>query len=198
MTDKVDSLKDILDSSAVELTAGIFDAIQGFPLGTLILSTFKAGVGITDYLLFKRFARFLNPIKGRDKDVKDYLDTLTPKRKEKLVEYLLSLLSKADSDEKARIMGFIFKAAVDQQLGYEMMLILVSIVERSFVSDLRHLPDYVQPSTDFTVASNEFINLGLIDNETGGYWKDQPTVQLNGIGKNLLRILNDEGWFKET
>lgn len=89
----------------------------------------------------------------------------------------------------------IFKAAVKKEIDEMMMLRLVSIVGRSFVPDLKELPKFKEASEDFTIAANEFVNLGLIDNETGGLWKDRPTLELNDVGKTLCGILERGAWF---
>lgn len=194
----IESIRDILNSPAADLTGSILDALQGIPFGGIVVSAYKTGIGIADFLLFKKFASFLNPMKGKENEINDYLGRLSPIKQRKLGEYLLSLLSKSDSEEKARIMGLVFKAAVKKLITHEMMLRLVSIVERSFVADLKSLPIYKMDCEVFTTATNELINLGLIDNEIGGYWKNQPTVHLNEVGKCLLNILSDERWFDEV
>ena len=66
---------------------------------------------------------------------------------------------------------------------------------KTFVSDLKSLPTFKEPSEEFSIAANEFVNLGLINNESGGYWKDRPTLQLNDIGNTLYSILEKENWF---
>lgn len=51
--------------------------------------------------------------------------------------------------------------------------------------------------TEFSIAANEFINLGLINNEVGGGWINESTWHLNKIGLLLCDILEEEGWFKQ-
>lgn len=190
----IKKLNEIVDSPSVELGTTILDSLVSVPLGGIVVATYKVGVGIADYCLFRKFAHFLEPMSGMEREVDDYLGKLSPYEQNKLGEYMLSLLSKAESSEKTQIMGMIFKSAVQKVIDKEMMLRLVSIVGRSFVPDLKELPKYMDASEDFTIAANEFINFGLIDNETGGYWKDRPALELNDIGKTLCRILEQEGW----
>jgi hypothetical protein len=191
----IKSLTTLLDTQEEVLASTLVEALQCVPLGAKVVSAYKVGVGISNYLLFRRFAHFLEPLSGKEDKVNDFLDKMSPAEQEKLGEYLLSLLAKAESTEKARIMGFVFKSAVNKLIDQDLMLRLVSIIERSFVADLKHLPDYLIETDDFTIASNEFINLGLIDNEIGGSWKSQPAIQLNEIGRTLCMILETEGWF---
>lgn len=191
----IDKLNEIIESPSTELGTTILDSLTSVPLGGIVAATYKVGVGIADYYLFRKFAHFLEPMSGMEKEVDDYIAKLSPHDQNKLGEYMLSLLSKAESSEKAQIMGMIFRAAVKREIDDMMMLRLVAIVGRSFVPDLKELPKYKEASEDFTIAANEFVNLGLIDNETGGLWKDRPTLELNDVGKTLCGILERGAWF---
>lgn len=192
----IQTIKQIADSPATELGTTILDSLQTVPLGGIVLATIKVGVGVADYMLFKKFAYFLSPMKEREEDVNVFLEKLSPSQYEKLGDYMLSLLSNAESSDKAKIMGLVFKSAVIGEIDYDMMLRLISIIGRSFIPDLRELRNYIEESQEFSVAANSFINLGLIDNETGGYWKNEPTIALNEVGRALYRILERGGWFE--
>lgn len=81
-----------------------------------------------------------------------------------------------------------------------MFLRLCSIVDRSFVFDLRALPKYEvenKGSDDNPIIVNAFMNLGLIDNEIdNGAWGNRTIIELNEVGQTLHRILNQNGWYK--
>jgi len=193
----IKQLADVVNDPAVELGTTILDSILAVPMGGIFVSIYKLKVGIADYLLCKKFAHFLGPMSEMEDEVDDYLETMEAEEREKLAEYLFSLLSNAESSDKTQLMGFVFKSTVHGEIDQGMMLRLVSIVGRSFVLDLQELPKYLRPNEDVTIATNEFVNLGLIDNEVGGYWKDAPTLELNEVGKTLYRILDKEGWFNQ-
>lgn len=193
----IKKLTEIVESPAVDLGTTIVDSLMTVPMGGILVSVYKVGVGVADYLLCRKFAHFLDPMSGMEEEVDGYLDSMAQDTREKLSEYLFSLLSSAESIEKSRLMGFVFKAAVHKEIDNTMMLRLVSNIGRSFVSDLKELPKYLEANEEFTIATNEFVNLGLIDNETGGYWKNEPTLELNEVGKTLCRILDKEGWFNQ-
>lgn len=55
----------------------------------------------------------------------------------------------------------------------------------------------MEPHEDIDDAANTFINLGLIDNEPGGRWLGSPDIRLNELGKTLLDILQNGGWFDD-
>ena len=189
-------LNEIIDSPETELVKSIADALHTVPFGSIIVSLYKAGVEIANFLLLKKFARFLEPMSGLEDEVDMFLEGLSKVDREKLSEYMLSLLTQTESTEKAQLMGFIFKSAVHGKIDQIMMLRLVSIVGWAFIPDLKELPRYLEETEEFTIASNSFINLGLIDNETGGYWKGEPTVVLNEVGRILFLILDENEWFE--
>jgi len=193
----IKQLTDVVKDPAVELGTTILDSVQAVPMGGIFVSIYKLKVGIADYLLCKKFAHFLDPMSGMEDEVDEYLETIQAEEREKLAEYLFSLLSNAESSEKTQLMGFVFKSTVHGEIDQGMMLRLVSIVGRSFVLDLKELPKYLSPNEEFSIATNELVNLGLIDNETGGYWKGDSSVELNEVGKTLYRILDKEGWFNQ-
>lgn len=118
-----------------------------------------------------------------------------PHFEQKINEYLLNLISNAESEDKAKIMGFIFVSSVLKDIDTNMMLRLCSIVNRAYIYDLQSLPMYINKSDENSIAANNFISLGLIDNFVGGIWKDSPSYELNEIGINLFNILSKNNWF---
>lgn len=188
-------LSKIVESPEVNLATIITDALLDVPMGRFFVSLYKVGINISDYLLCKKFAHFLMPMSGMEDTVDEFLSGMTDDMRKELAEYLFSLLSKAESADKSMLMGFVFKATVLRNIDFDMMLRLVSIIGRAFISDFHELPNYLENNDYVTIAANEFINLGLIDNDTGGYWKDSPAIKLNEVGYKLYEILNNEKWF---
>ena len=94
-------------------------------------------------------------------------------------------------------MGYIYKERVYGRIDDEMFLRLCSIVDRAFVFDLRALPKHIEENTEDSVEANSYINLGLIDNYVGGYWKNVPSYVLNKTGIVLHQILNNNGWYEK-
>ena len=191
----IKALETVINSPTADLLGTLADCLHAVPFGSIAQFALKIGIDIHAYHFMKMFSEFLDPLSGKEDEANAYVNALSKKELERISEYLTSLLANADSSEKARIMGFIFKAAVRKSINEEMMLRLVSIVGRAFVSDLKSLPTFKDPSEEFSIAANEFVNLGLINNDPGGYWRNSPTLQLNGIGATLCTILENEGWF---
>jgi len=194
----IKEFSNVLESSGFELSTTFLDSLTAVPFGAIISGLCKVGIDVSNALLIRKFEQFLNPVSDIQDEVDAFLGELSSDKKDKLGEYMLSLLSSAESTEKARIMGLIFRAAVLKEIDREMMLRLVSIVGRSFVHDLKELPNYLDETEEFSIASNEFINLGLIDNEVGGIWKNAPSVKLNEVGEVLCQILSSSGWFDDS
>lgn len=120
-----------------------------------------------------------------------------PNFEQKINEYLLNLINNAESEEKAKIMGCIYVATVLKDIDSDMMLRLCSIVNRVYINDLYSLPQYVKKNNEGSIAANNFIALGLIDSYVGGFWKDEPSYELNEIGFTLYSILDKNSWFRQ-
>ena len=108
---------------------------------------------------------------------------------------MIHLLSTAEEEDKATIMGSIYKARLMNRINNNEMLSLCSVVTRAFLPDLKRLPDYLEEKTDLSLEAQSFINLGLIDNFVGGVWKDDESCCLNDTGKLLHEILSELDWF---
>lgn len=174
----------------------IMDSLASFPFVGFFIKCGVIGKRYFDFRFIQKIARFLSngqeiPI---DKKVK-FLDSLTPKRRKKIFDYVIHYLFHAEDDEKADIMGFIYRARVLDEIDDEMFLRLCSIVNRSFISDFKALPKYIEENRENSIEAQNFINLGLIDNYIGGVWKDYDSYELNQVGRKLHEILNSVGWF---
>lgn len=95
-------------------------------------------------------------------------------------------------------MGMIYKARILNEIDNDMMLRLCSIVSKSFLPDLKMLPNYKEQNNEDSIEANNFINLGLIDNYVGGFFVNEPSWKLNEIGNQLYEILNQNKWFDEN
>ena len=111
---------------------------------------------------------------------------------------MIHLLSTAEEEDKATIMGSIYKARLMNRIDNDEMLRLCSIVTRAFLPDLKSLPDYLEENKNITLEAQSFINLGLIDNFLGGYWKNDESCSLNDTGRLLYNIMYKSGWFKSV
>lgn len=194
--------KDFVNSGSVidlEVSTDVIETFAEIPYIGSLIKLGRLSNRYQDLHFIRKLAKFLE--KGKDiseKEKENFLNSLTPKRRKILYEHLTHYLLRAEDDAKADIMGYIYKERVLGRIDDEMFLRLCSIVDRAFVFDLRALPEYVEENTEDSVEANNYINLGLIDNFVGGYWKDGPSYMLNEIGQTLHRILDTNEWYKNA
>lgn len=181
----------------LEVSVDILETFAEIPYVGSLIKLGRLANRYQDLHFIRKLAKFLEKEKDiPEKEKVKFLNSLTPKRRRKLYEYLTHYLLRAEDDAKADIMGFIYKERVYGQIDDEMFLRLCSIVDRVFVFDLRTLPKYAEKNTEDSIEANNYINLGLINNYVGGVWKNEPSYVLNEIGQNLYRILDFNGWYK--
>lgn len=182
----------------LDVLSQIIDGFQDIPMLGPILKLGKLGLNYIDYLFIKKLGTFLEQSENiSDEEKQKFLDKLSPNENKRISSYLLHLLYTSEEEEKAKIMGMIYKARILNQIDNDMMLRLCSIVYKSFLPDLKKLPLYKEQNKEETIEANNFINLGLIDNFVGGVWVDEPSWILNDIGNQLCKILNQNKWFDE-
>lgn len=182
----------------LEVSIDILETFVEIPYVGSLIKLGRLANRYQDLHFIRKLAKFLEKEKDiPEKEKVKFLNSLTPKRRRKLYEYLTHYLLRAEDDAKADIMGFIYKERVYGQIDDEMFLRLCSIVDRVFVFDLRALPKYVGKNPEDSIEANNYINLGLINNYVGGIWKNEPSYVLNEIGQNLYRILDSNGWYKK-
>jgi hypothetical protein len=189
-----------LREAGCDILVATADLIPFIPIGSIVAAAAKGVASVQDYLFCKKIGKFLETIDYSgitDEQINSFRAEINkiPHFEQKINEYLLNLISNAESEDKAKIMGFIFVSSVLKDIDTNMMLRLCSIVNRAYIYDLQSLPMYINKSDENSIAANNFISLGLIDNFVGGIWKDSPSYELNEIGINLFNILSKNNWF---
>lgn len=181
----------------LDVSADMAETFSEIPYIGSLIKLGKVGSKFQELHFVRKVAKFLEKeMDIPEKEKEKFLNNLTPKRRKKLYEYLTYYLLRAEDDAKADIMGYVYKERISGLIDDEMFLRLCSIVDKVFVFDLRTLPEYVEKNTESSIAANNFINLGLIDNFVGGLWVDEPSYELNETGLALHRILDTNGWYK--
>lgn len=182
----------------LDITVNIAEVFSDFPyIGSLVkLGVF--GNKYVEYRFIQKAAKFLkNDVEISLDKKKKFLSSLTLMDKKRIYDYIMQYLLRAEDDEKAELMGFVYVECVYGRIDHKMLLRLCSIIDRAFLYDLLELPKYVKAASDASDAANSFINLGLIDNYEGGVWTNNPSFQLNNVGLKLYDILNKNNWFDE-
>ena len=176
--------------------ADIIETCKEIPFVGSIIKLGTVAVNYMDWRYVTKLSKFLESSDELSEDVVNkYISSLEQNDFERISVYLKHLLYTTEEDEKARIMGMVYKARLLNHINDEMMLRLCSIVNMSFVTDLRKLPLYVNKTNLSTLEAFNFINWGLIDNYVGGVWINEPSFELNEVGQTLHNILHSEGWY---
>lgn len=182
-----------------DVLSQIVDSSQDIPVLGPILKLGKLGLNYIDFLFIKKLGMFLEQSENVNEEEKQkFLDRLNPDDNKRISSFLTHLLYTSEEEEKAKIMGIIYKARLLNEIDNDRMLRLCSIVSKSFLPDLKKLPNYTEKSHEGSVEANNFINLGLIDNSVAGVFVNKPFWQLNDIGNQLYEILNQNKWFDKN
>ena len=180
----------------LEVFADIIETCKEIPFVGSIIKLGTVAVNYMDWRYVTKLSKFLESSDKLSEDVVNkYISSLEQNDFERISVYLKHLLYTTEEDEKARIMGMVYKARLLNHINDEMMLRLCSIVNMSFVTDLKKLPLYVNKTNLSTLEAFNFINWGLIDNYVGGVWINEPSFELNEVGQTLHNILHSEGWY---
>lgn len=181
----------------LEVFSDILETFADIPYIGSLIKLGKLANRFQDLHFIRKVAFFLEKEQDIPKEKKEkFLNSLDKNKRRKMYEYLTHYLLRAEDDSKADIMGYIYKERVCGCIDDEMFLRLCSIVDKSFVFDLRVLPKYVKKSTENSIEVNNYINLGLIDNYAGDVWLEDPSYVLNEVGNTLHQILESNGWYK--
>lgn len=185
----------------LDVSADILEFFYDIPYIGSLLKLGRIGSTFQELHFIRKVARFLEKEKDiPQKEKEKFLNSLTSKHRNRLYEYLTHYLLRAEDDAKADIMGYIYKERVYGHIDDELFLRLCSIIDRSFVFDLKALPEYEKEIKDYneydSIKVNTLMNLGLIDNEIdNGGWGNRTIIELNEIGLELHRILKQNGWY---
>lgn len=179
----------------LEVAADIIEICKDVPYVGFLLKLGKVLINIKDWWFTKKLAKFLKASEDIDEETKiQFYSSLSQEDYKRISAYLIHLLSTAEEEDKATIMGSIYKARLMNKINNDEMLRLCSVIARAFLPDLKSLPDYLEENTNISIEAQSFINLGLIDNFLGGVWTNHESCCLNDTGKLLHDILSESGW----
>ena len=189
-------------SLETEVAADIVETFCEIPYIGSLIKLGRVVNSIQDIHFIHKLARFLEKEQDiPDKEKEEFLNSLSPKQRKKIYEYLTQYLLRAEDSAKADIMGYIYKERVYGRIDDEMFLRLCSIVDRAFIFDLKSLPKYEkedkESNGDDSITVNALINLGLIENEIDtGAWNNRTIIELNEVGQTLHRVLTQNKWYE--
>ena len=91
-----------------------------------------------------------------DKIKNQFYSSLSQRNYKHISAYLIHLLS--TEENKAMIMGSIYKARLMNRINNNEMLRLCSVVARAFLPDLKSLPDYLEENTNISIEAQSIIH----------------------------------------
>ncbi len=183
----------------IDLSEAAVDAVlnDGFlkdiPIIGSIVGIAKAGIAVRDQIYIRKLLKFLSEFNKIDKSLrlKFINDELSSEPKcERFGETILSLIDKAEADEKLILYAQIFKFYFLNNCKYEEAIRLCLMVEKSFYSDLLYLIQFEDHSLENQLVTSElykngFLSFGGIDGGTCG----GILFTVNKFGEYLKAIL---------
>lgn len=194
----------IAENAELELEVGadIIETVEEVPYIGSLIKLGKVFRNYNDYRFFRKLGKFLRYANDiPEEDVTAFLKGLSAKDKKRISDYLTQLLYNAEDEEKADIMGKIYKRSINGEIDTNMMLRLCLIVNKCFVADLGHLSDYNEVSDKNDFVTDNLVALGLLADagnmyeESGDGWDatgfGPAKHTLNEVGVTLYQILED-------
>lgn len=181
--------------------------LKDIPVFNTLVQVYNATNQIREEIFTKKVYRFLFEINDITIEKRrEFIKRLERDKvyKRKVGETLVILLDRLDNMEKPIIIGKLFKACIEEKISYKMFLRLSSIVDKSFLPDLKVIADNYPNSylTNFLrdIQIENLYNLGIlklnitnkkkIDSKTGLRTKNTEKLKysINEFGHKLIKI----------
>jgi hypothetical protein len=188
------------DISEVSLDRIIEDpTFREVPLIGTLLNVYKVAVGIRGAFIVKKVAKFLFRLREISvEDRREFLNKLQKDEKYKgqVVEKLLLILDRLDEEDKAEVLGNLFKAAIEGKISVDEFLRLSVIVDKIYLKDLKALVIRAHADNDYADELEELFHkwylyemdkknlssLGVLREEI--HEPDREYLKRNGISGN--------------
>lgn len=181
------SLKNIIDS----------ELIKKIPIVGTIVSTYKIGTSISDYIFLKKLLHFLNELhKITDSDKEEMLERLNSDEEfsNSVGENLIQIIDKCDDIRKAKIIAKLFNAYVKRGISYTEFYSFSLIINHSYLFDLSLLHEYIAEGAQIK-DPGKLLGLGILGIKTKHIEKGKP-ISLGNIGNNnqIEFFINEDGY----
>ncbi len=141
----------------LEVAADIIETYKDVPYVGSLLKFGKVFINVNDWCFTKKLAKFLIVSEDIDDKIKNqFYSSLSQENYKHISAYLIHLLS--TEENKAMIMGSIYKARLMNRINNNEMLRLCSVVARAFLPDLKSLPDYLEENTNISIEAQSIIH----------------------------------------
>lgn len=184
----------LLESDAA---SEVVNTMVDFPwLGSLI-KLGRVGKGLLDLYFVRKIAKFFKQSEDIEREKKEaFLAKLNKQDRRKMRDYLIHLLYTAEEDQKAVVIGMIYRDRIMGNIDNDLFLRLCSSINRVYINDIGKLRDYVKPNSKNDYITNNLYSSGLLQmtepSYTGESIKLGGSFELNEVGKHLLRILKKD------
>lgn len=193
----VDSVKsEELTDLSLDIGESFLDAVmqdgvaQNLPIFGGIYKLGKAGLGIREHYFAKKIYLFLFNIKDvSTQDRIDFLNDLdNADYSQHAGETLINILERFDNMEKPIILSNLLKAKVAGHIDIINFLRLSSIVEKSFLPDIKKLDQYVQSKLYSGRECESLRSLGLIYQSVLDANGENNRFSITDLGSDLLNF----------
>lgn len=183
-----------------EVFADILDKAKDIPYLGSLFKLGKVAINYMDYRFVRKLHFFLEQSESLEPEKKEkFMKGLPESENKRISAYLTQLLYSSEEDSKAALMGKIYKSRLLDEIDNDMMLRLCSVVNKSFMSDLDRLEEFVEDNKSDDYIRDNLNSLGLLRDLGGAYQIEDGDVEgmglgpaihrLNDVGRELLRIM---------
>ncbi|ENM5912933.1 hypothetical protein I2709_001239 [Vibrio mimicus] len=183
------------------------ELLSSIPVVNTMVSVGKGALSYRDRKLVKKISIFLSRLEDVEAHkITEFVDRLeNDDYREKVGDKLLTLLDRADDDEKAKIIGGLFKLYVTNRITRDTFDVLAHTVDRVHFFELHHLRHMYKNEYSMQDIGPLFLPFRIVKLEVkyfkhspnalfGEYAKEDHVVQtyeLTSIGKQLVSFLNE-------
>lgn len=179
-----------------EVFADILKTAEDIPYIGSLFKLGKVAVNYMDYRFVRKLHFFLAESENIEPEKKEkFLNGLDEKDYKRINAMMTHLLYSAEEDDKATLMGKIYRSRLLGEIDDETMLRLCSVVNKAFLTDLNHLEEYIDENGSDDYIRDNLNSLGLLQDlgtlheDANGMDSFGPTShKLNVVGRELLRI----------
>lgn len=200
VSDKENDFVNKVSKLELDIISDILEELMGVCFIGPLIKIGRIGSNYLDLHFVRKIARFLKQSEDLPVEKKEaFLDKLNKKQRQKLYEYLVHFLYVAESDDKAEIMGLLYRERVLDQIDDNIFLRLCAVVNNSYVEDLKQLGQYKEPSQIKDYVGDNLSSCGLISTYmdqsfSNGKLTFLTSRKLNVIGEKLYDILLKSQW----
>lgn len=207
---KDDKARDLLCDYAEVVLDAITDdkTLEAIPIVNTLTKGGAAVLSFRDRIFVKKISTFLKEVEAIDPERrKEYLESLEEDgERERAGEQLLVLIDRLDSEEKAKLVGRLFRKRVEGNLSESWFSVIVNAIDKVYYKELHMLRAGVKnPNILKDQVGEIFVPYRIVDRKLriavlpdrmaragSGEASAEVSYELTKIGKVLLNVLTEE------